>query len=126
MKGAASERQKTHLRDAQQTAYCKWGRTHGGHDRGWLTLLTLPDQARHMGELWMDWRRLSTAGFIRWFLVIWSISTFTSDGLKHGVGAGVDPQLSTEGRGGSDGACEPEAGARAFTFSGRVVTPMPL
>ena len=65
MKGAASERQKTHLRDAQQTAYCKWGRTHGGHDRGWLTRLTLPDQARHMGELWMDWRRLSTAGFIR-------------------------------------------------------------
>ena len=27
---------------------------------------------------------------------------------------GVDPQLSTEGRGGSDGACAPEAGARAF------------
>ena len=42
------------------------------------------------------------------------------------VRGGVDPQLSTEGRGGSDGACAPEAGARAFTFSGRVVTPMPL
>ena len=46
--------------------------------------------------------------------------------MRIGSVGGVDPQLSTEGRGGSDGACAPEAGARAFTFSGRVVTPMPL
>ena len=30
---------------------------------------------------------------------------------------GVDPQLSTEGRGGGDGACAPEAGARVLSPS---------
>ena len=43
-----------------------------------------------------------------------------------GVGAGVDPQLSTEGRGGSDGTGAPEAGAVCFAFGGWLSSPMLL
>ena len=101
-RGTHRAARQRHLTDATLHVY---GQCKGCSSRDiWLhiTLIGLPEP------------RTATSGAADWNMEF------------HWSGCGRDPQLSTEGRGGSDGTGAPEAGAVCFAFGGWLSSPMLL